>query len=104
MKEITVKEFAQEFQGKTVDVESVDVCGVSVSMSKASIDYDDGLVERLIFGYGDAINGGISVSYNVKDCIDSITYDESDSSYTIKFKTWMLPDILLSTTRKIRAI
>ncbi len=104
MKEITVKEMIERIGNEVVDVESIDVYGVSVNMRKASIIYDeDATVKLLTFAYGDRINGGMSVSYEVDGCIERVTYDEEDDSYTVEFNEYMT-DIIISTVNKIRRI
>lgn len=89
MKEITSRELMEALSGKVVKIESVDVYGVSVSMSRATVSYDD-LCNRIIFTCGDS-----SVAYEMNECFESITYDESDGSYTIQFKQYMT-DIIIT--------
>jgi hypothetical protein len=104
MREITVKEMVERIGNEVVDVESIDVYGVSVNMSKASIVYDDeAIVKLLTFAHGDSINGGMSVSYEVDGCIECVTYDEEDDSFTVEFNEYMA-DLIVTTTRKIRRI
>ena len=103
MREITVKEMVERIGNEVVDVESIDVYGVSVSMHKVRIDYDDNAeVKLLTFVYGDN-NGDMSISYEVDGCIECVTYDEEDDSYTIEFNEYMT-DIIISTVNKIRRI
>lgn len=102
MRELTVKEFAQELEGKLVNVESLDVYGVSVRATRATIEYDeDAAVHMLTFVYGDQLNGGMSVSYEVDNCIERILYDEEDGSYQIQFNeymSWLCIDIVRKIT------
>lgn len=98
MKEITARELFEELQGELIEVESVDVYGVSVHMTKAGVDYDEGL-NMLTFGTGDCEHGISSVSYDVDDCIDSISYDEDNESYTIEFNYYMA-DVIVSKSNK----
>lgn len=103
MKVITNKELVKALNGKTVEIESIDVYGVSVSMSKAEVSYDE-LCDRIIFTCGDYNHGGVgSVAYQMEECFESVTYDESDGSYTIEFNQFMA-DLVINTTRKIRKI
>ena len=104
MKEITVKEMVEKIGNEVVNVESFDVYGVSVNMHKVNIEYDDtSVVKLLTFAYGDRINGGMSISYDVDGCIERGTYDEEDDSYTVEFNEYMT-DIIISTVNKIRRI
>ncbi len=103
MKEITVKEMVKRIGNELVNVESIDIYGISVNMHKACISYDDTGVEMLTFAYGDQINGGMSISYDVEGCIDSVTYDEDNNSYTIQFSEYMA-DISISIAQKLRLI
>lgn len=101
MKEITVKEMMERIGNEVVDVESLDVYGVSVNMRKASIEYDDdAAVKLLTFAYGDRINGGMSVSYEVDGCIERVTYDEEDDCYIVEFNEYMT-DIHITPIREI---
>ena len=103
MKEITVKEMVERIGNEVVNVESIDVYGVSVCMHKVRIDYDDNAVVKLLtFVYGDN-NGDMSVSYEVNGCIERVTYDEEDDSFTVEFNEYMT-DIIISTGIKIRRI
>lgn len=101
MKEITARELFEKIGNEVVDVESLDVYGVSVNMYKASISYDDdAAVKLLTFAYGDRINGGMSVSYEVDECIKRITYDEEDDSYIVEFNEYMT-DICINVVHEI---
>lgn len=95
MKEITVKEFVQALEGKVIELESVDVYGVSVHMTKAGVDYDEEL-DILTFGTGDYKHGISSIAYGGDD-IDCIDYDESDNTYTIQFSQ-LMPDVSVATS------
>lgn len=101
MREVTVKEMVERIGNEVVNVESLDVYGVSVSMRKASIEYDDdAAVKLLTFAYGDRINGGMSVSYEVDGCIERVTYDEENDSYIVEFNEYMT-DICINVVREI---
>lgn len=103
MKEITNMELVKALNNKTVEIDSVDVYGVSVSMSKATVSYDE-LCDRIIFTCGDYNHGGVgTIAYKMDDCFESVTYDETDGSYTIEFNQFMA-DLVINTTRKIRKI
>ncbi len=80
---ITSEELAKIFEGKFVTISSIDRYGVSITMLKASIEYEED--DRTLW----------LVARNEKDCIiTSICFDEyiiesivndGDGSYTINF-------------------
>lgn len=89
MKEITMKEFMQAVNNGVYDVESVDIYGVHIEMSKARISYDVDFNE-LIFTSGNHNESGLSsIAYNVEDCIECISVDEESRTYTIGFSQYM---------------
>lgn len=97
MKEITSKELVAALNGKAVKIDNVDVYGVSVSMSKATVSYDE-LCDRIIFTCGDYNHGGVcSVGYEMDESFESITYDEEDGSYTIHFNQYMTDIIIMES-------
>lgn len=101
MKKITVNEMVTALEGVLVNLESVDGYGVSVNMTKARVTYD-GDFDEITFTSGNHNYDGIaSISYNVADCIEVITLDEDNGTYTIEFSQYM-SDILISTTKIIR--
>lgn len=70
-------------------------------MHKENIEYDDmAVVELLTFAYGDRINGGMSIAYDVVGGIERVTCDEKDDTYAIEFNEYMA-DIYITTTHKI---
>lgn len=92
MTEVTVQEFVKAFEEMTVNVESIDGYGVSVNMTKARLTYD-GDFDELTFTSGNHNYEGVaSVSYHVKDCIECITFDEDNGTYTIEFSQY-IPDV-----------
>ena len=101
MKEITVKEFVEELKGVTVEVESIDTYGVSVSFSKARIEYDEDMNElAFVSGKHDTQWGIGSVCYKIDECIDCISVDDN-GTYTIEFSQYM-SDITITRTQTIR--
>lgn len=101
MREITVRELAEALKGEHVEVISIDCYGISVSMTKARVTYEEG-VGLLAFTSGSHHHGGVgSVAYKVDDCLECISYDEERSEYTIKFSQYM-PDITITKSQVIR--
>lgn len=90
--EATVQELVKAFEGMTVNVESSDDYGVSVNMTKAKISYDEDFDELTFTSGNHNYDGVASISYNVRDCIECITLDEDNGTYTIEFSQYM-PDV-----------
>lgn len=87
MREVTVKEFVEAFEGKKVCIESVDSYGIMLSMANAHIEYREEENE-LVLGGGDYNHGGNAfVTLNVEDTIEAI--EEDDGVYTISFIPYM---------------
>lgn len=94
MKKITNKELVEALNNKVVEIDFLDVYGVSVSMSKAKVSYDE-VCDRIVFTCGDYNYGGVgSIGYEMKESFESVTYDEEDGSYTIQFKQYMAEIII----------
>ena len=89
MKEITIQELVNALQGKTIRAESADIYGISISFSKARIEYDENM-GILIFGAGNynTPDGIGSVGILIDDIVEAITL-EDDGSYTIEFNQSM---------------
>lgn len=94
MREVTVKEFATAFTGKTLEINADDRYGVTIQMSKARVSYDETMNE-LTFTNGNynSADGIGSVSYD-SDIIESIVFNENTGEYTISFTEYM-PDITI---------
>lgn len=92
MREVTVSEMVTALEGVLVNLERVDGYGCSVNMTKARLTYD-GDFDEITFTSGNHNYEGVaSVSYNVEDCIQCITLDEENETYTIEFSQYM-PDV-----------
>ena len=89
MREVTVKEFATAFTGKTLEINADDRYGVTIQMSKARISYDE-VINDLTFVAGNySCNDGIgSVTYD-SEIIESILFNEDTGEYTISFNEYM---------------
>lgn len=83
MNEVTVNEMVTVLEGVLVNVESVDGYGVSVNMTKARLTYDEDFGEITFISGNHNYDGIVSVSYNVTDCIEVITLDEDNGTYTL---------------------
>lgn len=91
MKEVTVKEFMEAFEGQLVNIEAYEHYGISIDMDKASIYYHEDSNE-LTFTAGNYNHDGIgTVSINVEDCIESIEIDEEEEEpvFVISFVGYM---------------
>lgn len=89
MREVTVQELVKAFEEMTVNVESSDGYGVSINMTKAKISYDEDFDELTFTSGNHNYDGVASISYNVADCIECITFYESDRIYVIEFSQYM---------------
>lgn len=91
MKEVTVKELVEAFEGKLVNIESPEQYGISIDMDKARIEYDEEYNE-LSFTAGNYNCGGIgTVSINVADSIERIEIDDEEDEpiFIISFTGYM---------------
>lgn len=88
-REVTMKELAQAFQGKYVNVSSTDYYGIAIEMTKGTIEFDDDLKPELWFVFvsrdsENNVTGSITIA---EDTIESI--EESNGTYTISFSISM---------------
>lgn len=86
-REVTIKELAQAFEGRYVNVSSVDSYGITIEMTRGTIEYEDDLKPELWLVSRD---GGNSVTGSVtldEDVIEAI--EESNGTYTISFTIGM---------------
>lgn len=87
VREVSMKEMAQAFDGKYVNVSSVDHYGIAIEMTKGTIEYKDDLKPELWLVSRDSENNVTgSVTFD-EDVIESI--EESNGTYTIIFSTAM---------------
>lgn len=97
-REVTMKELAQAFEGKHVNVLPVDYYGIAIEMYKGTIEYEDDLKPELWLVSRDSQNnvtGSVTID---KDVIEAI--EESNDTYTISFSIGMA-DINISEYKSI---
>ncbi len=89
MKEVTIKEFVKDLQGKTIKAESADIYGVSISFSEARIEYDENMnILTFVAGNYNTPDGIGGVGIRIDDVVDAIRI-EDDGSYTMQFNQYM---------------
>lgn len=91
MREVTVKELVEAFEGKLVSIESPEHYGISIEMDKASIEYDED-TDELTFTAGNYNHDGIgSISIDVADSVDIIEVDDEEDEpvFVISFTGYM---------------
>lgn len=100
-KEITMKELAQAFKGKYVNVSSVDHYGIAIEMTRGTIEYEDDLKPELWLVSRDNKNNVTgSVTFD-EDTIEAI--EESNGTYTISFTVGMA-DIDISEYKSLEQL
>ena len=86
-REISMKEVAQAFEGKYVNVSSADTYGIAIEMTRGTIEYEDDLKPELWLVSRDSQNNVTgSVTFD-EDVIEAI--EESNGTYTISFTIGM---------------
>ena len=89
MKEVTIKEFVKDLQGKNIKAESADIYGVSISFSEARIEYDENMnILTFVAGNYNTPDGIGGVGIRIDDVVDAIRI-EDDGSYTMQFNQYM---------------
>ncbi len=86
-REVSMKELAQEFEGKYINVSSVDHYGIAIEMIKGTIEYEDELKPELWLVSRDGENNVTGSVTLDEDVIESI--EESNGTYTITFSIAM---------------
>lgn len=100
-KTITMKELAQAFEGKYVNVSSTDHYGIAIEMTKGTIEYEDDLKPELwIVSRDSESNVTGSVTFD-EDTIEAI--EESNDTYTISFTVGMA-DIDISEYKSLEQL
>lgn len=100
-KEVTMKELAQAFKGKYVNISSVDHYGIAIEMTRATIEFEDDLTPELWIVSRDSENNVTgSVTFD-EDSIESI--EESNGTYTISFTVGMA-DIDISEYKSLEQL
>lgn len=86
-REVSMKELAQAFEGKYINVLSVDHYGIAIDMTRGTIEYEDDLKPELWLVSRDSENNVTgSVTFD-EDVIEAI--EESNGTYTITFSVTM---------------
>lgn len=100
-KEMLMKELAQAFEGKYVDVSSSDHYGIAIEMTKGTIEYEDDLKPELWLVSRDSENNVTGSVCFDEDAIESI--EESNGLYTISFSIGMA-DIDISEYKSLEQV
>lgn len=86
-REVSMKELAQAFKGKYVNVLSTDHYGIAIEMTRGTIEYEDDLKPELWLVSRDSENnvtGSVTIDEDVIEVIE-----ESNGTYTITFNIAM---------------
>lgn len=87
VREVSMKELAQAFEGKYINVSSVDHYGIAIEMTRGTIEYENDLKPELWLVSRDSENNVTgSVTFD-EDTIETI--EESNGTYTITFSIAM---------------
>lgn len=101
VREVSMKELAQAFKGKHVNVSSVDHYGIAIEMTKGTIEYENDLKPELWLVSRDSQNNVTgSVTFD-EDIIEAI--EESNGTYTITFSIAMA-DIDISEYKSLEEL
>lgn len=86
-REVSMKELAQAFEGKYVNVSSADTYGIAIEMTRGTIEYENNLKPELWLVSRDSQNNVTgSITFD-EDVIEAI--EESNGTYTISFSVGM---------------
>lgn len=100
-REVSMKELAQAFEGKFINVSSTDHYGISIEMTRGTIEYEDDLKPELWLVSRDSENNVTgSVTFD-EDVIEAI--EESKRTYTISFTVGMA-DIDISEYKSLEQL
>lgn len=86
-REVSMKELVQAFEGKFINVSSVDHYGIAIEMTRGTIEYEDDLKPELWLVSRDNQNnvtGSVTIDEDVIEAIE-----ESNGTYTISFTIGM---------------
>lgn len=84
---VSMEELAQAFEGKYVSISPVDNYGVSIEMTRGTVEYEDDMKPELWLvsrGSENNVTGSVTLD---EDVIESI--EESNGTYTITFSVGM---------------
>ncbi len=100
-KEVSMKELAQAFEGKFINVSSTDHYGIAIEMTRGTVEYEDDLKPELWLVSRDSQNNVTgSVTFD-EDTIEAI--EESNGTYTISFTVGMA-DIDVSEYKSLKEL
>lgn len=100
-REVSMKELAQAFEGKCINVSSVDHYGIAIEMTRGTIEYEDDLKPELWLVSRDSENnvtGSVTIDEDVIEAIE-----ESNGTYTISFTVGMA-DIDISEYKSLEQL
>lgn len=100
-REVSMKELAQAFEGKYINVSSVDHYGIAIEMTRGTIEYEDDLKPELWLVSRDSENnvtGSVTIDEDVIEAIE-----ESNGTYTIAFSIAMA-DIDISEYKSLEEL
>lgn len=101
IREVSMKELAQAFEGKFINVSSTDHYGIAIEMTRGTIEYEDDLKPKLWLVSRDNQNNVTgSVTFD-EDVIEAI--EESKGTYTISFTIGMA-DIDISEYKSLEQL
>lgn len=86
-REVSMKELAQAFDGKYVNVSSADTYGIAIEMTRGTIEYENNLKPELWLVSRDSQNNVTGSIIFDEDVIEGI--EESNGTYTISFSVGM---------------
>ena len=100
-REVSMRELAQAFEGKFVNISSSDHYGIAIEMTRGTIEYEDDLKPELWLVSRDSQNNVTgSVTFD-EDVIEAI--EESNGTYTISFTVGMA-DIDISEYKSLEQL
>lgn len=82
-REVTMKELAQTFEGKYINVSSTDHYGIAIEIHRGTVEYEDDLKPELWLVSRDPENNVTGSVCFDEDSIESI--EEYNGAYTISF-------------------
>ena len=100
-KEVSMKELAQAFEGKYINVSSTDHYGIAIEMTRGTIEYEDDLKPELWLVSRDNQNNVTGTVTIDEDVIETI--EESNGTYTISFTVGMT-DIDISEYKSLEQL
>lgn len=100
-RDVTMKELAQAFQGKFVNVSSTDHYGIAIEMTRGTIEYEDNLKPELWLVSRDSENNVTGSVCIDEDSIENI--EEYNGTYTISF-TISMADVDISEYKSLEEL